>query len=86
MSTDAITADWCATDGGISICGTRIKEYSRTPKGVKWCFHCRTRHEFSWVVMVPDGMSYYGPSAHMEGVRRDCTDLFPGWYREADED
>lgn len=76
-------ADWCETSGDVSISGTRMRESSRDPMGVKWCFHCRTRHEFDWVVKVPDGLSYYGPSAHVEGVGRYCTDLFPGWYREA---
>lgn len=81
-----MTADWCVADGSVAICGTRMKEYSRTPEGVRWCFHCRTRHEFAWVVSVPDGLSYYGPTARMEGVSRECTDLFPGWVREPVED
>jgi hypothetical protein len=79
-------ADWCETDGQVAISGTRMKEYSRRSEGVRWCFHCRQRHEFFWVVMAPDGLSYYGPTAHMEGIGRDCTDLFPGWTREAVED
>lgn len=79
------TADWCVSDGQFSICGTSMKEHSRSAEGVKWCFHCRKRHEFWWVVMAPDGFSYYGPTAHMEGVKPDCSDLFPGWYREVDE-
>ena len=79
-------ADYCATSGNVSISGTRMTERSRDSQGVKWCFHCRVRHEFWWVVMVPDGFSYYGPSAHMEGVNRGCSDLFPGWSREAVEE
>jgi hypothetical protein len=79
-------ADWCATDGQVSIIGTRMKEHSRTSEGVKWCFHCRKRHEFWWVVSVPDGWSYYGPSAGMEGITDECSDLFPGWYREAPDE
>lgn len=82
--TEAI-ADWCATDGRVSICGTRMKEHSRRSLGDKWCFHCRKRHEFSHVVMAPDGLSYYGPHVEIQGVRQDCSDLFPGWYREWDE-
>lgn len=77
------SADWCEDLGGIAISGTRMVESSRRSEGEKWCFTCRKRHEFWWVVMVPDGLSYYGPTAHMEGVARDCRDLFPGWYREA---
>ena len=65
-------ADWCAGfDGGV-ICGTTMTEYSRDSEGDRWCFHCRKRHEFWWVVMVPAGPSWYGPTAHMEGVQRDC--------------
>lgn len=82
---DRAHADWCATDGQVSICGTRMIEHSRRSEGDRWCFHCRKRHEFFWVVMVPDGLSYYGPTAHMDGVRPDCTDLFPGCYREIEE-
>lgn len=78
-------ADWCADLGSVVVCGTDMKEYSRDSEGEKWCFHCRKRHEFWWVVMAPAGISYYGPSAHMEGVKRGCSDLFPGWTREAVE-
>lgn len=76
------SADWCVDGGNIAISGTRMKEVSRDSEGERWCFHCRKRHEFWWVVTVPDGWSYYGPEARMEGVKRGCTDLFPGWFRE----
>lgn len=79
-------ADWCEVDEGFAICGTRMKEAHRDSMGVKWCFKCRKRHEFWWVVMVPDGMSYYGPHAEIHGVTDECTDLFPGWSREWVED
>lgn len=78
-----VSADWCEDGGSFVMCGTRMKEHSRRPEGVRWCFHCRARHEFWWVVSVPDGLSYYGPEAAMKGIGDDCTDLFPGWYREA---
>lgn len=78
--------DWVQGHDDVIICGTDMKEHSRRPEGVMWCFRCRTRHEFWWVVMTPvDQFSYYGPSAHMAGVGPDCTDLFPGWVREAVE-
>ncbi len=80
------SADWSTTDGTVTICGTHMREYSRRSEGDRWCFHHRRRHEFWWVVTVPDGESYYGPGARMEGLDRDCTDLFPGWVREAVED
>lgn len=74
------TADWCETIGEVAICGTQMREYSRTSRGIRWCFHCRKRHEFWVVVKVPDGLSYYGPTADIEGVGRECSDLFPGHY------
>jgi hypothetical protein len=63
-----------------------MKEASRRSMGEKWCFHCRKRDNFDWVVMVPDGLSYYGPHVEIHGVKRGCTDLFPGWTREWGED
>ena len=87
MTTEA-WADWCEGDGTVAICGTRMKEHSRRSEGVRWCFRCRRRVEFERVVMVPDGLSYYGPSAFVE-----CTncksadgDLFPGWSREWEDE
>ena len=82
------SADWCVTEGDLSICGTRMVEHSRKPVGVKWCFRCRKRNEFAWVVRVPDGPSYYGPDGHHEcgGCGGWETDLFPGWTREYEED
>lgn len=82
MTAPETSADWCVSDGAFAICGTAMTEHSRRSEGERWCFHCRKRHEFWWVVMVPDGLSYYGPSAHMDGITPQCTDLFPGSYRE----
>ena len=61
-----VSADWCETSEGFAICGTRMKEHSRRSMGEKWCFHCRKRHNFDWVVMAPDGPSYYGPDVEIE--------------------
>ena len=80
------SADWCEDYGDLTICGTDMEEASRKSMGVKWCFHCRKRHEFWLVVMAPTGMSYYGPHVEIHGETRDCTDLFPGWTREWGED
>jgi hypothetical protein len=78
-------ADWCETndDRTFSICGTRMKEHSRTDWGVKWCFQCRKRHQFWKVVLVPDGLSYYDPevAVRCEVCKVYDTDLFPGWTR-----
>ena len=79
-------ADWCADNGQVAICGTDMEEYHRDSMGERWCFTCRKRHEFWWVYMAPSGLSYYGPTAHVEGARNGCRDLFPGWYREAPDE
>jgi hypothetical protein len=84
--TTLATADWCEATEGFAICGTRMREDSRRLYGRRWCFHCRVRHDFDWVVMVPDGLSYYGPHAEIQGPTSQCTDLFPGWSREWVED
>ena len=79
-------ADWCEGDGSFAICGTDMEEVHRKSEGVKWCFHCRTRHEFWWVVMAPVGLSYYGPTGSIDGIKPECSDLFPGWTREWEDD
>ena len=79
-------ADWCEESGGVTFAGTRMVEHSRKSWGERWCFKCRTRHEFWFVVMVPDGLSYYGPHGEAHGVMDGCTDLFPGWSRAWGED
>lgn len=81
-------ADWCEDLGdNISICGVDEEEVRREPwgDGPRWCFHCRKRHDFWWVVYAPKGLSWYGPRAAIEGEKYDCTDLFPGWEREWEE-
>ncbi|GAA2007853.1 hypothetical protein [Nocardioides kribbensis] len=75
------SADWCVDSGSVSIVGTHMAEYSRESMGERWCFTCRKRHNFDWVVMAPVGLSYYGPHVEIHGVRAECSDLFPGWSR-----
>lgn len=83
---DEQSADWCEDiGGGVVVCGTDMEEESRRSIGLRWCFHCRKRHEFWRVVMAPVGLSYYGPHVEFQGHGSDCTDLFPGWSREWDE-
>ena len=62
-------------------------EHSRRSEGIKWCFHCRKRFEFERIVMVPDGLSYYGPEMSVEcsNCHEIDSDLFPGWSRGWDE-
>lgn len=86
MSAPAEAADWCEDYGTFAVCGTRMVEDWRRSEGVLWCFHCRKRHEFFRVLMVPDGPSWYGPHIEIVGERDDCTDLFPGWSRTWGDD
>ena len=83
---DIETADWCADYGDVVICGTDMEEYARRSMGERWCFTHRRREEFWRVCYAPTGLSYYGPEAHIEGPTRDCTDLFPGWTREWEDE
>lgn len=48
-----MTADYCTPIPGGVICGTRMREHSRTSEGIKWCFRCRTRCEMWCVVASP---------------------------------
>jgi len=82
----AETADWCIDAGNLTIHGTTMREDFRRSEGISWCFHCRTRHEFFFVVMVPDGPSYYDPYCKIVGLHSECSDLFPGRYRVWDDE
>lgn len=63
--------------------GPRLVEIVREAEGVRWCFVCRKRRNFEFVVKTPAEPSYYGPSASVVG---ECGhvdgDLFPGRTRE----
>lgn len=82
-----MSADYCQPFAGGVVCGTRMVESSRTAEGVRWCFACRRRVEFVRIVMVPDGLSYYGPTVDVRCSECGVIDgdLFPGRYREWDE-
>lgn len=83
---------------GVIVCrGPELRESSRDSMGARWCFKCRGRHEFSWVVMTPvidwnDENSVYaamwGGTAHSEcgGCGKHGGELFPGRvYAESEE-
>lgn len=82
----------------VVIChGPAMEETSRTSMGVKWCFKCRGRHEFEWIVLSPvidweDEASIWaaawGPTAYSEcgGCRQSMGELFPGWSYRWDDD
>jgi hypothetical protein len=72
----------------VTICyGPPLIEVLRRSEGVKWCFGCRKRQEFFYVVMAPAEPSYYGsdPSVRCGHCDKRNGDLFPGWYREWEE-
>lgn len=67
------------------VCFTGPTEVLREESaGVRWCFVCRERVEFTDRLWRETAPSYYDPqwsrkcpSGHLDG------DLFPGWTREA---
>lgn len=75
----------------VTICtGPTMREATRDPMGVRWCFKCRGRHAFEWVVLSPVidwddeasiGSAMWGPTAHSEcgGCGQHGGELFPGW-------
>jgi hypothetical protein len=71
-----------------AICGDRMEETHRRPDGERWCFVCRKRTAFDYVVMMPvidrENPSYYGPTSSIECAtcHTDDSDLFPGRERE----
>ena len=82
----------------VMIChGPEMEESSRASMGVKWCFECRSRNEFQWIVMAPvidwnhEATIYaamWGPTAHSEcgNCGEHAGELFPGWvYGVMDE-
>lgn len=64
--------------------GPAMEEVERTSEGVKWCFHCRNRQEFFYIVTAPVEPSYYGPTmgVHCGRCKTSDGDMFPGGYRE----
>lgn len=64
--------------------GPDMKEIFRKSEGEKWCFHCRKRREFFYVVTAPIEPSYYGPNPDVKcgHCNTSDADLFPGGYRE----
>ena len=75
---------------GTHVLATPMEEVRRAPDGVRWCFKCRTRRAFDFVVSSPivrsldDAGAYYGPSSRVECTvcRTADSDLFPGRERE----
>lgn len=71
----------------VTIChGGEHREVKRRSEGVKWCFHCRKRQEFWFIVTAPIVPDWYGPIADVRCGHCNASDgdLFPGREREWD--
>lgn len=74
----------CLTNGPVTLCGPgRTKVIDEQHLGIRWCFTCRSRAEFTYQVVAEVEPSYYGlttrivcPSGHVDG------DVFPGHTRD----
>lgn len=64
--------------------GPMMKEVVRRSEGEKWCFQCRKRCEFFYIVTAPVVIDWYGPNADVEcgTCNTSDADLFPGHERE----
>ena len=72
---------------GVVVCGPGpMVERRREPQGERWCFQCRRRVDFDFVVRVEVEPSYWGPDASVEcrPAGHIDGDLFPGRSREWD--
>ena len=70
------------------ICWTEPqREVSRTEIGPRWCFGCRGRVTFTYVITEAIEMSYYGPIHEIRCSHCGLIDgdLFPGYEREQPE-
>lgn len=66
-------------------CGPELEEVVRRTDGdPRWCFRCRKPRGFLYVVQAPVGLSWYGPTPHVECATCGAHDgdLFPGIARE----
>lgn len=71
----------------VTIChGAAHEEVKRESLGVRWCFGCRSRQQFWFIVTAPVVPDYYGPSVAVRcgHCKLSDGDCFPGRYREWD--
>lgn len=59
-------------------------EIHRESNGTHWCFRCRSRQEFFFIVTAEIEPSYYGPNpcVRCASCNADDGDCFPGTSRE----
>ena len=75
----------------VIVCGSGpMEETHREQHGeVRWCFKCRKRRRFDYVVLSPTTETgwYWGPVPRIECAECHTSngDLFPGWSREWEE-
>jgi len=72
----------------VIICyGPPMRESYRESQGEKWCFVCRKRRDFHFIIWVPTEPSYYGPNyaVRCDVCKKSDADLFPGREREWEE-
>lgn len=65
--------------------GPAMKEVVRRRDGEpRYCFKCRTKREFQYIVTAPIEPDYYGPIADVRcgACNASDGDLFPGRQRE----
>lgn len=72
----------------VILCGpVKQIEMTRESEGERWCFKCRKRQEFFFIVTRDEQPSYYGPNPSIQcgHCKTDDGDCFPGTSREWDE-
>lgn len=71
----------------VHFCVTPMEEIHRESLGERWCFTCRKRREFLYLVHRTVEPSYYdpNPSIRCGSCNTVSGDLFPGREREWSE-
>ena len=72
-------------DTVVTICyGAEHRVIKNESQGELWCFHCRKRREFFFIVTAPVEPDWYGPNADIKCGHCNTSDgdLFPGRERE----
>lgn len=61
-----------------------VEVVNRRNGKTRWCFKCRARREFRYIVMAPVVPDWYGPNADIKCAtcKTSDGDLFPGGERE----
>lgn len=64
--------------------GPEMREVKREGRGERYCFRCRTRREFWFIVTAPIVPDWYGPNCDIRcgHCHKSDGDLFPGRERE----